>query len=161
MRVVLQRVSEASVSVDGREVASIGSGLLLLAAFTAEDGEAELGWMAQKVLRLRVFADDAGKMNRSIEDVGGEILVVSQFTLYGDARKGRRPSFVRAARPAAARRLYDAFVGALRKSSDTPVEEGEFGAMMDVALVNEGPVTLILERAPSEATAGPGGSGPG
>lgn len=161
MRVVLQRVSEASVSVDGREVASIGSGLLLLAAFTAGDGEAELDWMAKKVLRLRVFADDAGKMNRSIGEVGGEILVVSQFTLYGDARKGRRPSFVRAARPGAAQKLYDAFVGALRESSDTLVEEGEFGAMMDVALVNEGPVTLILERAPGKAAAGPGTAGPG
>ena len=161
MRVVLQRVSEASVSVDGRAVASIGSGFLLLAAFTAGDGEAELRWMAQKVVRLRVFADDAGKMNRSIGEVGGEILVVSQFTLYGDTRKGRRPSFVRAARPGAARRLYDAFVGALRESSDTPVEEGEFGAMMDVTLVNEGPVTLILERTPGQAAAGPGRSGPG
>ena len=161
MRIVLQRVSEASVSVDGREVASIGSGLLLLAAFTAGDGEAELDWMAKKVLRLRVFADDAGKMNRSIGEVGGEILVVSQFTLYGDARKGRRPSFVRAARPDLARRLYDAFVGTLRESSDTPVEEGEFGAMMDVALVNDGPVTLIFERAPGKAAAGPGRPGPG
>ena len=161
MKVVLQRVSGASVSVDGREVASIGSGLLLLAAFTAGDGEAELDWMAKKVLRLRVFADHAGKMNRSIGEVGGEILVVSQFTLYGDARKGRRPSFVHAARPGAARRLYDAFVGALRENSDTLVEEGEFGAMMDIALVNEGPVTLILERAPGKAAAGPGRSGPG
>ncbi len=151
MRVVLQRVSEASVSVAGRRVASIGGGLLLLTAFTAGDGRPELDWMARKILGLRIFSDGAGKMNRSIEEAGGEILVVSQFTLYGDTRKGRRPSFVRAAHPETARRLYDTFVAALRERSVGRVAEGEFGAMMDVSLVNAGPVTLIIDRGPEGA----------
>ncbi len=149
MRVVLQRVSGASVTVGERSVASIGEGLLLLAAFTAGDGRPELGWMARKILGLRIFSDDEGKMNRSIQEVGGEILVVSQFTLYGDTRKGRRPSFVRAAHSETARRLYDAFVAVLREGSAGRVAEGEFGAMMDVSLVNAGPVTLVIDRGPA------------
>ncbi len=148
MRLVLQRVSEASVSVEGREVASIGHGLLLLVGFTEGDGEIEVEWMASKVLGLRIFSDPKGKMNLSLGDVRGGILVVSQFTLYGDARKGRRPSFVRAAHPAVAERLYNRFVAVLRELSSGPVEEGEFGAMMGVSLLNEGPVTLVLERDP-------------
>ena len=151
MRVVLQRVTEASVKVGERSVASIGEGLLLLAAFTAGDGRPELDWMARKILGLRIFSDDEGKMNRSVEEAGGEILVVSQFTLYGDTRKGRRPSFVRAAHPETARRLYDAFVVALREGSAGCVAEGEFGAMMDVSLVNAGPVTLVIDRGPAAA----------
>lgn len=145
MRVVLQRVTSASVTVDGRVAGEIGTGALLLVGFTDGDDEEALRWMADRVVGLRVFRDEEGKMNRSVQDVGGSLLVVSQFTLYGDARKGRRPSFISAARPEVAIPLYDRFVELLRES-DVPVRTGEFGAMMDVALVNDGPVTLILER---------------
>lgn len=145
MRVVLQRVREASVSVDGRVVASIGPGLLLLVGFTAGDGDDAVAWMAAKVLGLRIFGDDEGKMNRSLADIGGAVLVVSQFTLYGDASKGRRPSFIDAAPPALAEPLYERFAEVVRQSG-VPVATGVFGAMMEVALVNDGPVTLILER---------------
>ncbi|MEX1257492.1 MAG: D-aminoacyl-tRNA deacylase [Gemmatimonadota bacterium] len=146
MRVVLQRVTEASVSVDGKVVGSTGRGLLLLVGFLSGDGEEELAWMARKILELRIFPDDEGKMNRSLAENGGGILVVSQFTLYGDARKGRRPSFVRAAPPEIAIPLYRRFVALLRESAPGTVSEGEFGAMMEVSLVNDGPVTLVLEK---------------
>ena len=145
MRVLLQRVSSASVTVDGRVVGQIGRGYLLLVGFTHGDSDAELDWMADKVHGLRLFPDADGKMNLGIEDVGGAMLVVSQFTLYGDAQKGRRPSFIDAARPEQAIPLYEAFIGKLRERGVT-VETGEFGAMMDVALVNDGPVTLWLEK---------------
>ena len=145
MRIVLQRVSRARVTVDGRVTGEIGCGLLLLAGFTDGDTEDALAWMADKVVGLRIFPDDEGKMNRSVEDVDGGLLVVSQFTLYGDTRKGRRPSFVEAARPEVAIPLYERFVQMLR-ATGRPVQTGEFGAMMDVELVNDGPVTLILER---------------
>jgi D-aminoacyl-tRNA deacylase len=145
MRVVLQRVGGAAVRVGGRCAGRIGNGLLLLVGFTAADDERALRWMAEKVLNLRVFADGEGKMNRSVLEAGGSILVVSQFTLYGDARKGRRPSFVDAAPPRIAVPLYERFVGLLRGAA-IRVETGEFGAMMEVELVNDGPVTLILER---------------
>lgn len=150
MRVVLQRVSRAEVRVRGADGASrvvgrIGRGFLLLAGFTHGDDDAGIQWMAEKVAGLRLFADADDHMNLSLADVGGEVLVVSQFTLYGDARKGRRPSFIDAARPEQAVPLYEGFVAALR-ARDLPVECGEFGAMMDVELVNDGPVTLVLER---------------
>jgi D-tyrosyl-tRNA(Tyr) deacylase len=145
MRLVLQRVSRARVTVDGRVTGEIGAGLLLLVGFTHGDAEAALRWMAEKVLGLRIFPDDQGKMNRSVEEVGGALLVVSQFTLYGDASRGRRPSFVTAARPEVAIPLYERFVEILRESGRS-VGTGEFGAMMDVELVNDGPVTLVLER---------------
>ncbi|HEX9937410.1 MAG TPA: D-aminoacyl-tRNA deacylase [Longimicrobium sp.] len=145
MRIVLQRVSRAKVTVEGRVTGEIGRGLLLLAGFTDGDTEDTLAWMVKKVVQLRVFPDDEGKMNRSVEEADGGILVVSQFTLYGDARKGNRPSFVAAARPEAAIPLYERFVELLR-ATGRPVATGEFGAMMDVELVNDGPVTLILER---------------
>jgi D-aminoacyl-tRNA deacylase len=145
MRIVLQRVARAKVTVDGRVTGQIGRGLLLLAGFTEGDGEETLAWMAKKVVQLRIFPDEEGKMNRSVEDVDGGILVVSQFTLYGDARKGNRPSFTQAARPEIAIPPYERFVRMLRDTG-RPVETGEFGAMMDVELVNDGPVTLILER---------------
>jgi D-tyrosyl-tRNA(Tyr) deacylase len=145
MRVVLQRVSRARVTVDGRVTGEIGAGLLLLAGFTGADGAAEVEWMADKVVGLRIFADDEGKMNRSVAEAGGSLLVVSQFTLYGDARRGRRPSFVEAARPEVTIPLYERFLELLR-ATGLPVATGEFGAMMDVELVNDGPVTLILER---------------
>jgi D-tyrosyl-tRNA(Tyr) deacylase len=145
MRIVLQRVSRARVTVDGRVTGEIGAGLLLLVGFRDGDGEEALTWMAEKVVGLRIFADGEGKMNRSVEEAGGAVLIVSQFTLYGDARKGRRPSFIEAARPETAIPLYERFVELVR-ATGRPVATGEFGAMMDVELVNDGPVTLILER---------------
>jgi D-tyrosyl-tRNA(Tyr) deacylase len=150
MRVLLQRVSCAEVRVAGgtagsRVTGRIGRGFVVLVGFTHEDGEEQLEWMADKVLGLRVFADADDKMNLALADVDGALLVVSQFTLYGDARKGRRPSFIDAARPEAAIPLYERFVTLLRERG-ARVETGEFGAMMDVELVNDGPVTLWLER---------------
>ena len=150
MRVLLQRVSRAEVRVrndDGTSRVSgrIGAGFLLLVGLTHDDDEARLTWMADKVIGLRLFADAEEKMNLGLADVGGALLVVSQFTLYGDAAKGRRPSFIDAARPETAIPLYERFVQLLRERG-VPVETGEFGAMMDVELVNDGPVTLWLER---------------
>jgi D-tyrosyl-tRNA(Tyr) deacylase len=145
MRIVLQRVTRARVTVGERVTGEIGLGLLLLVGFSEGDGEDALAWMAEKVAGLRIFADDEGKMNRSVQDAGGGLLVVSQFTLYGDARKGRRPSFVEAARPEVAIPLYERFLQMLQ-AMGLPVQTGEFGAMMQVELVNDGPVTLILER---------------
>ena len=149
MRVLLQRVTRAEVRVaDGgssRVSGRIGRGFLLLVGFTHADSPEGVAWMADKVLGLRLFGDAEGKMNLGLADVGGALLVVSQFTLYGDAAKGRRPSFVDAARPEVAVPLYERFVALLRERGAT-VETGEFGAMMDVELVNDGPVTLWLER---------------
>ncbi len=147
MRVVLQRVSRASVTIDGRVAGAIGRGFCLLVGFTHGDTLAQVDWMADKVEGLRLFTDAAGKMNLGLEEVGGEILVVSQFTLYGDAAKGRRPSFIAAARPEEAIPLYDGFLAALRRRRLT-VASGEFGADMQVEIANDGPVTLILDRAP-------------
>jgi D-tyrosyl-tRNA(Tyr) deacylase len=145
MRIVLQRVAHAAVRVDGTIVGEIGPGLLLLVGFTEGDGSDKIEWMAEKVIGLRVFSDAHGRMNLSVADAAGSILVVSQFTLYGDVRKGRRPSFVEAARPEAAVPMYEAFVLALRRRG-AAVATGEFGADMRVELVNDGPVTLVLER---------------
>ena len=131
--------------VDGRVTGRITRGLLLLVGFTHTDGEAQVTWMAEKIAGLRIFSDDAEKMNLALADVGGALLVVSQFTLYGDAEKGRRPSFVDAARPEHAVPLYQRFIESLR-GTGAPVETGEFGATMAVELVNDGPVTLWLER---------------
>jgi D-tyrosyl-tRNA(Tyr) deacylase len=146
MRVVLQRASSGKVTIDGSRAGEIGAGLVLLVGFTEGDQEATLRWMAEKILGLRVFSDAEEKMNLSLEDVGGDLLVVSQFTLYGDTRKGRRPSFVKAAPPSVAIPLYERFLEILREGAPGRVESGEFGAMMDVELVNAGPVTLVLER---------------
>ena len=145
MRVLLQRVNQASVTIDGRTAGSIGRGFCLLVGFTHDDVPERAEWMAEKVAGLRLFSDPEGKMNLGLADVGGEVLVVSQFTLYGDAAKGRRPSFIDAARPETAIPLYEGFIAALRGHKLT-VATGEFGAMMQVHLVNDGPVTLMLER---------------
>ena len=145
MRVLLQRVSRAEVRVDGRVTGRIGRGFLLLVGLTHTDDESRVAWMAEKVAGLRLFPDADEKMNLALADVSGAVLVVSQFTLYGDAQKGRRPSFIDAARPEVAVPLYERFVALLRERGLT-VETGEFGAMMDVELVNDGPVTLWLER---------------
>jgi D-aminoacyl-tRNA deacylase len=159
MRVVLQRAARAEVRINRRVAGSIGRGYLLLAGFSSHDTEAELRWMVDKILSLRLFpdppgADDVGdgspaklsSFSRTIADVGGGLLVVSQFTLYGSVRKGTRPSFTDAATPDVAVPLYDRFVALLRERAPGPVETGEFGAMMEVDFVNDGPVTLILER---------------
>ncbi len=150
MRVLLQRVAHAEVRVPGVDdvpmvTGRIGRGYLLLAGFTHTDSEAQLAWMADKVIGLRLFADADDKMNLALADVGGSILVVSQFTLYGDAEKGRRPSFMDSAHPQQAEPLYERFIALLREK-DITVETGKFGAMMHVDLVNDGPVTLWLER---------------
>lgn len=146
MRVVLQRVAHASVRIDGREAGAVGKGLLLLVGFAPDDDPAALEWMADKVVGLRIFPDADGRMNLDLREVDGGLLVVSQFTLYGDTRKGRRPSFVGAAHPDVAIPLYEAFVEALRERVPGRVSTGEFGADMKVELLNDGPVTLLLER---------------
>jgi D-tyrosyl-tRNA(Tyr) deacylase len=145
MRVLLQRVSRAEVRVGDRVTGAIERGYLLLVGITHDDDEAKLVWMADKVTGLRLFGDAEGKMNLGLSDIGGSLLVVSQFTLYGDAEKGRRPSFLAAARPEVAIPLYERFLALLRDRG-VAVETGEFGAMMDVELVNDGPVTLWIER---------------
>jgi len=145
MRVVLQRVSQASVTIDGRTAGAIGRGFCLLVGLTHGDTAATVDWMAEKVAGLRLFPDADGKMNLGLDEVGGGVLVISQFTLYGDAAKGRRPSFIDAARPETAVPLYERFVSALR-TRGLEVATGEFGADMQVEIHNDGPVTLILER---------------
>ena len=148
MRALIQRVSEASVEVDGERIAAIGGGLLVLVAAGAADGAEAPAQLAGKVARLRIFADTEGRMNRSIADVGGEALVVSQFTLYADVRRGNRPGFTGAAPPEVGERLVDAFAAALRELG-VPVQTGRFGAHMQVALVNDGPVTIWLDWPPA------------
>ncbi len=144
MRAVLQRVSACEVQVGGKMVGRIGPGLLVLLGISQSDEEEEADYLADKTARLRIFEDDQGKMNRSVLETGGEVMVVSQFTLLGDCRKGRRPSYVEAAPPEKAERLYEYFVNQL-KLKGIPVATGQFQAMMAVSLVNDGPVTLILE----------------
>jgi len=146
MRAVLQRVSRAEVRIAGQVVGAVGRGLLVLLGVAPADGADAAAWLADKVVGLRIFADDAGKMNRSVAEVGGGVLVVSQFTLYGDCRKGRRPSFLGAAGPETAIPLYEKFLDAVR-AFGVPVAAGVFGADMQVELVNDGPVTLILDTA--------------
>ena len=145
MRVVVQRVNRASVRIDGRVTGEIATGLLVLAGFGPDDGEEDLRWIADKLRGLRVFPDEEHRMNRDLAEADGALLVVSQFTLYGDASKGRRPSFIGAAPPERARQLYERFL-AICAEDGTRVESGEFGAMMEVELINSGPVTLLLER---------------
>ena len=145
MRVVLQRVVRASVTIDGNTVGEIGPGFCLLVGFSHTDTPAQVAWMAEKIVGLRLFSDEEGKMNLGLAEAGGALMVVSQFTLYGDASKGRRPSFIDAARPEVAIPLYERFVGALR-ARGLVVATGEFGADMLVEIHNDGPVTLILDR---------------
>lgn len=148
MRVLLQRVLEARVVVAGETVGAIGPGILLFVGFTAGDGEDEVAWMARKCALLRIFPDEEGKMNKSVVDLGGEALVVSQFTLYGNPYKGHRPSFVGAAPPDVAERLYEQLITLVGDAIGRPAKAGRFGADMKVHLVNDGPVTLWLERSP-------------
>jgi D-aminoacyl-tRNA deacylase len=155
MRVVVQRVKHAGVRVNGEDVAAIGPGLLLYVAFRREDRESDLGWMAEKIASLRIFEDEAGKMNRSIAQVGGQVLAVSQFTLYGDARKGRRPSFDAAAPANEARALFEEFVGKIR-AHGLIIASGRFQETMQVESINDGPVTILQDspaaRMPSESS---------
>ena len=149
MRVVIQRVREAQVLVAGEVAGSIGHGLLVLAGFSLEENEADLDWMVQKIVKLRIFSDDAGVMNLDVQQVGGRILAVSQFTLYASTRKGNRPSWSRAARGEISQPLFDRFVQKLATAHRQPVPTGVFGADMQVHLVNDGPVTISLDsRAP-------------
>ncbi len=151
MRAVIQRVDRASVTIAGTRVAAIGKGILALMAIAPEDRPEDLEWMAKKIVELRIFDDEVGLLNRSLLDVGGELLLVSQFTLYGDCRKGRRPSYSHAAPPAPAQQLYADFIEACRRYVPG-VQSGQFQASMDVELVNSGPVTLIIDTPRTKAT---------
>lgn len=145
MRIVIQRVSEAAVKIDGRINGQIGTGMLILLGIEHEDDESDADWLIQKVCALRIFSNEEGKMNLSINDVSGRFLVVSQFTLHASTKKGNRPSYIQAARPEQAIPLYEYFVQTLGNSSGTKIETGEFGADMKVSLVNDGPVTLLID----------------
>ena len=144
MRAIVQRVKRANVTVDGKIVGEIGKGILLLLGAGQNDGEADLQYTLEKILNLRIFSDESGRMNLSLLDTGGALLVVSQFTLYGDTRKGRRPSYIRALAPDPAEKMIDDFVGRARQRG-VHVQTGKFGAMMDVELINDGPVTLLID----------------
>jgi D-aminoacyl-tRNA deacylase len=144
MRIVIQRVSQAKVTVNGKVIGNIDKGMLILLGISKTDSEKEVKFMVEKVLNLRIFDDEQGKMNLSLLDISGELLVVSQFTLYGDARKGRRPSYIDAASPENANKIYELFVSEARKQVKR-VETGQFQAMMDVELINDGPVTILLD----------------
>ena len=145
MRVVIQRVSEASVAIEGKIKSSIGKGMLILLGIENADTQDDIDWLAGKISRLRIFDDDNGVMNLSVKDIGGEIIVVSQFTLHANTRKGNRPSYIKAARPDFAIPMYEKFVAKLEEKTGKSVQTGEFGAMMDVALINNGPVTIIID----------------
>jgi D-tyrosyl-tRNA(Tyr) deacylase len=145
MRVVIQRVKEASVTIEGSIFSEIGSGLLILLGIEHEDGQEDIEWLCRKINNLRIFSDDAGLMNRSIQDIKGSFLVVSQFTLHANTKKGNRPSYIKAAKPEVAIPMYESFVEHLRSISNLKVSTGEFGADMKVALINDGPVTIIID----------------
>ena len=145
MRALVQRVSEASVQIEGATHAHIGKGMLVLLGIEVGDDEADLEWLAGKLIRLRIFPDDAGLMNRSIQDLGGELLVVSQFTLFASTKKGNRPSYLRSAKPEIAIPGYESFVARLAAELGKPIHTGEFGADMQVSLVNDGPVTIVMD----------------
>jgi D-aminoacyl-tRNA deacylase len=145
MRAVIQRVAEARVTVSGRVTGSIQNGLLVLLAIEEADTTEDIEWLSGKIIRLRIFNDDAGVMNRSVQEIGGDVLVVSQFTLFASTKKGNRPSYLRSARPEIAVPLYEKFIARLTQELGKPVATGEFGAHMDVSLVNDGPVTIIID----------------
>lgn len=144
MRAVIQRVSRASVSVDGEQLGAISTGLVALIGICAADGNKDVDWLAEKIINLRVFPDDSGKMNWSLADIGGEMLIVSQFTLYGDCRKGRRPGYSNAASPDKAEPLYQRFIGQVDQQN-IKTASGKFQAMMEVTIINDGPVTLLVD----------------
>ena len=145
MRVVVQRVSHSNVKVSGEVIGEIKEGLMVLVSFVDEDNDTDLGWMTKKIINLRIFNDDEGKMNRSVQDVGGDILLISQFTLHGSTKKGNRPSFIKAAKPDFANVMYERFIKVLEESLGKEIQTGEFGGDMKVSLVNDGPTTIIID----------------
>ena len=145
MRVVVQRVSQSKVKVSGEVIGEINEGLMVLVSFVDEDNDTDLGWMTKKIINLRIFNDDEGKMNRSVQDVGGDILLISQFTLHGSTKKGNRPSFIKAAKPDFAKVMYEKFIKVLEQSLGKEIQTGEFGGDMKVSLINDGPTTIIVD----------------
>ena len=150
MRVVVQRVSQSNVNVSGEVIGKIKEGLMVLVSFVDEDNDTDLGWMTKKIINLRIFNDDEGKMNRSVQDVGGDILLISQFTLHGSTKKGNRPSFIKAAKPDFANVMYERFIKVLEQSLGKEIQTGEFGGDMKVSLVNDGPTTIIIDSKDKE-----------
>ena len=150
MRVVIQRVSKSNVEVSGEVIGEIKTGLMVLVSFVDEDTDIDLEWMSKKIINLRVFNDDEGKMNRSVQDVGGDILLISQFTLHGSTKKGNRPSFINAAKPEYANVMYEKFIKVLERSLGKKIDTGEFGGDMRVSLVNHGPTTIIIDSKTKE-----------
>ena len=150
MRVVVQRVSQSNVKVSGEVIGKIKKGLMVLVSFVDEDNDPDLGWMTKKIINLRIFNDDEGKMNRSVQDVGGDILLISQFTLHGSTKKGNRPSFIKAAKPDFANVMYERFIKVLEQSLGKEIQTGEFGGDMKVSLVNDGPTTIIIDSKDKE-----------
>ena len=150
MRVVVQRVSQSNVKVSGVVIGEIKEGLMVLVSFVDEDNDTDLGWMTKKIINLRIFNDDEGKMNRSVQDVGGDILLISQFTLHGSTKKGNRPSFIKAAKPDFANVMYERFIKVLEQSLGKEIQTGEFGGDMKVSLVNDGPTTIIIDSKDKE-----------
>ena len=145
MRVVVQRVSQSNVKVSGEIIGEINEGLMVLVSFVDEDNDTDLGWMTKKIINLRIFNDDEGKMNRSVQDIGGDILLISQFTLHGSTKKGNRPSFIKAAKPDFAKVMYERFIKVLEQSLGKEIQTGEFGGDMKVSLINDGPTTIIVD----------------
>ena len=150
MRVVVQRVSQSNVKVSGEVIGEIKEGLMVLVSFVDEDNDTDLDWMKKKIINLRIFNDDEGKMNRSVQDVGGDILLISQFTLHGSTKKGNRPSFIKAAKPDFANVMYERFIKVLEQSLGKEIQTGEFGGDMKVSLVNDGPTTIIIDSKDKE-----------
>ena len=150
MRVVVQRVSQSNVKVSGEIIGEINEGLMVLVSFVDEDNDTDLGWMTKKIINLRIFNDDEGKMNRSVQDVGGDILLISQFTLHGSTKKGNRPSFIKSAKPDFASVMYERFIKVLEQSLGKEIQTGEFGGDMKVSLINDGPTTIIIDSSNKE-----------
>ena len=150
MKVVIQRVSQSNVKVSGEVIGEIKEGLMVLVSFVDEDNDTDLGWMTKKIINLRIFNDDEGKMNRSVQDIGGDILLISQFTLHGSTKKGNRPSFIKAAKPDFANVMYERFINILEQSLGKKIQTGEFGGDMKVSLVNDGPTTIIIDSKDKE-----------
>jgi len=150
MRVVVQRVSQSNVKVSEEVIGEINEGLMVLVSFVDEDNDTDLDWMTKKIVNLRIFNDDEGKMNRSVQDVGGDILLISQFTLHGSTKKGNRPSFIKAAKPDFANVMYERFIKVLEQSLGKKIQTGEFGGDMKVSLVNDGPTTIIIDSKDKE-----------
>ena len=150
MRVVVQRVSQSNVKVSGEVIGEIKEGLMVLVSFVDEDNDTDLGWMTKKIINLRIFNDDEGKMNRSVQNIGGDILLISQFTLHGSTKKGNRPSFIKAAKPDFANVMYERFIKVLEQSLGKEIQTGEFGGDMKVSLVNDGPTTIIIDSKDKE-----------